>query len=137
MLLVYRHAHLAKFYYYYLFTDIWQVALYPIRRANKISSRENHIPKERVSGISCFHDVSHCDAPPSAETQVMHFIARFNSLVRLFNQTSLPARVLNVGGCDPFRAARRGCKGARGPKTISSAESDLRAIGISHPRRHE
>jgi len=71
--------------------------------ANKTPSRENHIPKERVSGISCFHDVSHCDAPLSAETQVMHFIARFNSSVRLFNQTSLPTLLLNVGGCDPFR----------------------------------
>lgn len=59
---------------------------------------------------------------PRRETQVMHFIARFNSSVRLFNQTSLPALVLNVGGCDPFRAERRE---RTGMKSISSAESDL------------
>lgn len=76
---------------------------------NKISSRENHIPKERVSGISCFHDVSHCDAPPSAETQVMHFIARFNSSVRLFNQTSLPAGAKRRRVRPFSRATRRGC----------------------------
>lgn len=86
--------------------------------ANKIESGELHSKgaSVRVSRVSTtFLIVMH----PRRETQVMHFIARFNSSVRLFNQTSLPALVLNVGGCDPFRRERTGMK------TISSAESDL------------
>jgi len=105
--------------------------------ANKTSSRENHIPKERVSGISCFHDVSHCDAPLSAETQVMHFIARFNSSVRLFNQTSLPALLLNVGGCDPFRRSAV----ARGSEDENHFVRRIRTFVLSAlctpARRHE
>jgi len=72
---------------------------------------------------------------PRRETRVMHFIARFNSSVRLFNQTSLPlALVLNVGGCDPFQAAARanGREGERKPFRPQNPTS--RAIGTSHPR---
>jgi len=102
--------------------------------ANKTFSRENHIPKKRVSGISCFHDVSHCDAPPSTETQVMHFIARFNSSVRLFNQTSLPVLMLNIEGCDPFRAARCGCERGSGDENHFVRRIRPSCYRTSHPR---
>lgn len=104
--------------------------------ANKIESGELHSKgvSVRVSRVSTtFLIVMH----PRRETQVMHFIARFNSSVRLFNQTSLPALMLNVGGCDPFLAERRE---RTGMKTISSAESDpalsaLRTLSARRCRR--
>lgn len=102
---------------------------------NEIESGELHskgasIPVSRVS--TTFLIVMH----PRRETQVMHFIARFNSSVRLFNQTFLRALVLNVGGCDPFRAtpaARRERTG--GDENHFVRRIRPRAIGTSHPFR--
>jgi len=84
---------------------------YGILVARVGANKSGRITFQRRSGGVRYLDVSTTFLivmHPRRETRVMHFIARFNSSVRLFNQTSLPlALVLNVGGCDPFQAAAR------------------------------
>lgn len=102
--IIYAHPNLVR-----VMSSTYGDAHFVLDGTNKIESGKLHskgasVPVSRIS--TTFLIVMH----PRRETQVMHFIARFNSSVRLFNQTSLPALVLNVGGCDPFQAARRGAK---------------------------
>lgn len=108
------------------------------RGANKSATgriafqRKSECPISRVS--TTFLIVMH----PRRETQVMHFIARFNSSVRLFNQTSLPGAAAKRRRVRPFSNGRTG-QWANGrvrdeTKTISSAESDLARYRYFAPR---